>query len=77
MILVGDLYTQQIWQWHINLQDEIFTSELYPRFNNSIEASLFNDDNLDKYKMLQMEHQIRNTFYQTPLHEKERGGGGA
>mgnify|MGYP001855163156 CR=1 FL=1 len=70
MTMVGDLYTQQMWQWHINLQHEIFTSELYPRFNSSIEASLFNDDNLDKYEKIQLGSISILTLCQIQLHER-------
>lgn len=57
-----------------NFQREIFTSELYPRFNSNIEAALFNDDNLDKHKKVEMESVSNLLLHQTPPHEKEAGG---
>lgn len=57
-----------------DFQHELFTLELYPRFNSSIEAALFNGDNLDKYKKVQMESVSHLLLHQTPLHEKEARG---
>lgn len=57
-----------------DFQHELFTLELYPRFNTSIEAALFNGDNLDKYKKVQMESFSNLLLRQTPLHEKEARG---
>lgn len=57
-----------------NFQHEIFTSELYPRFNSNIEAAFFNDDNLDKHKKIEIESASNLLLHQTPPHEKEAGG---
>lgn len=54
-----------------NFQHELLTSQFYPRFNSSIEAVLFNGDNLDKYEKIQMESVSNLLLHQTALHEKE------
>lgn len=54
-----------------DFQHELFTLELYPRFNSSFEAALFNGDNPDKYEKIQMESVSNLLLHETPLQEKE------